>query len=107
MIDVAFAQAAAPAQGAPPWAVLGQLLPFLLVFLIFYFLVIRPQSKRQRETQKMLENLKKGDRVLTSGGIYGDVVDVKKDTAVLKVADTVKMEFTKQSIVGVQPKSED
>jgi preprotein translocase subunit YajC len=111
MIDVAGAQTAGAAEQAPMLVTFLQFLPLVLVFLIFYFLVIRPQSAKQRAVQKMIENLKKGDRVLTSGGIYGDVVDVKQDSAILKVGDSpkgdgIKMEFTKQSIVGVQSKTE-
>jgi preprotein translocase subunit YajC len=73
---------------------------------IFYFLIIRPQQKRQKETQKMLESVRKGDRVLTSGGIFGTVVGTKDDVVVLKVSDEVKVEFTKSSIVQVKERGE-
>ncbi len=72
--------------------------PIILIFVIFYFLLIRPQQKRQKEHQKMVESLRKGDRVLTSGGIYGVVVGVKDNVVVLKIAENVKVEFAKSSV---------
>jgi preprotein translocase subunit YajC len=80
------------------------LLPFVLIFGIFYFLVIRPQSKRQREVAKMLDSLKQGDRVLTSGGLFGTVIGVKENVAVLKIADQVKVEVAKSAITTVVEK---
>ena len=68
------------------------------MFAIFYFLLIRPQQTKQKQHQKMLESVKKGDRVLTSGGIYGSVVGVKENVVVLKIADNVKVEFAKSAI---------
>ena len=74
------------------------LLPIVLIFVIFYFLLIRPQQKRSKEHQKMLESITKGDRVLTSGGMYGVVVGIDADKVVLKVAENVKVEFAKSAI---------
>jgi preprotein translocase subunit YajC len=102
MMDVAYAQAGGAAQGGGPLVMFFQFLPLILVFVIFYFLVLRPQSKRQKELQKMIGELKRGDRVVTAGGIYGEVADVKDATVMLRIADNIKVEFTKQSIVGVQ-----
>ncbi|MEK7316595.1 MAG: preprotein translocase subunit YajC, partial [Candidatus Eisenbacteria bacterium] len=73
---------------------------------IFYFMIIRPQQKRQKETEAMLASVKKGDRVLTTGGIYGTVVGTKDDVVVLKVTDEVKMEFSRASIVQVKERGE-
>lgn len=81
------------------------LLPFVLIFAIFYFLVIRPQAKRQRETVKMLEALKQGDRVVTSGGLFGTVASVKDNVVVLKVADQVRVEVAKSAVTAVVEKS--
>ena len=103
MIDVLFAQAAG-AQAGGPMTLLLQFLPFILVIVIFYFLLIRPQSQRQKALREMVEKMAKGDRVVTSGGLYGEVVDVKEKTVILKVADNVKMEFTKQSVVSMESK---
>ncbi len=74
---------------------------FGLVILIFYFLIIRPQNKKQKDAKKMLEALKKGDRVVSIGGIRGTVVSVKDQTVVLKVDDNTKLEFTKSAISTV------
>ena len=74
---------------------------------IFYFMIIRPQQKKQKETEAMLQAISKGDRVLTTGGVLGTVVGTKTDdVVVLKVADDVKMEFSKQSIVRVLERGE-
>jgi len=101
--------------GAPPQqgggaaggsgSLLFTLLPFVLIFAIFYFLVIRPQAKRQKETVKMLDSLKQGDRVVTSGGLFGTVAGVKDNVVVLKVADQVRVEVTKSAITAVVEKS--
>ena len=77
------------------------LLPFALIFFIFYFLVIRPQSKRQKALVAMIDSLKQGDRVLTSGGLYGTVMAMKDNIAVLKIADQVKIEVAKSAITAV------
>ncbi len=108
MLDVAFAQAAAP-PGAPTQA--DQMLHMVSILAItvgiFYFLIIRPQQRKQKETEAMLSSIKKGDRVLTSGGLYGTVIGkgAKDDVVVLKVADDVKMEFSKAAIVQVVERS--
>jgi preprotein translocase subunit YajC len=80
---------------------LTMILPFGLIILVFYFLIIRPQNKKQKETQRMLSALKKNDRAVTAGGIRGTVVSVKEDTVVMKVDDNVKIEFSKSSITNI------
>ncbi|HEY7728315.1 MAG TPA: preprotein translocase subunit YajC [Candidatus Eisenbacteria bacterium] len=107
MIDVAFAQA--PSAGPPPSGgeqFLFTFAPLIAIAFIFYFMIIRPQHRKQKETERMLAGIKKGDRVLTSGGIFGTVVGTKDEIVVLKVADDVKVEFNRQSIVRVQARSE-
>lgn len=74
---------------------------FGLIILVFYFMIIRPQNKKQKETQKMLDNLKKGDKVTTVGGIRGTVTNVKEDVIVLKVDDNTTIEFNKSAIASV------
>jgi preprotein translocase subunit YajC len=76
-------------------------LPIILIFVIFYFLLIRPQQKKQKEHQSMLDRISKGDRVVTSGGLFGTVVGVKDNIVVLKIAEDVKAEFAKSSISGI------
>ena len=80
---------------------LTMILPFGLIILVFYFLIIRPQNKKQKETQRMLSALKKNDRAVTSGGIRGTVVSVKEETVVMKVDDNVKIEVSKSSISNI------
>ena len=74
---------------------------FGLVILIFYFLIIRPQNKKQKKTKKMLSALKKGDKVVSIGGVHGTVVAVKEQSTVVKVDDNTKLEFSKSAISSV------
>ena len=92
--------APSPGQGqASGWI---QLLPVVVVVAIFYFLMWRPTQKRQRDVQRMLENLKSGDKVVTSGGVLGTVVAVDRNVVQLRVADKVKIDVTKSSVVALQ-----
>ncbi len=84
---------------------LFNLLPIILIFIIFYFLLIRPQKKTQDEHKKMVANLKKNDEVITSGGIHGTIVNVKDSTVVLRVDDNVKIEVQKSSISVMKRKA--
>ena len=78
---------------------IGSSLIFLLfMFAIFYFLLIRPQQKKQKEHRQMLQNLKRGDRVLTSGGIYGTIVKIRNDIIHLEVSDQVRLRVNKSAI---------
>lgn len=98
----ALAQAGAPAAGpAGPMVLVAQFAPFVLVFAIMYFLMIRPQQQRAAELGKVQSGLAKGDRVLTQAGIYGTVVGVDGDKVVLRVDDNVKLEFQRSTIVGL------
>jgi preprotein translocase subunit YajC len=91
--------AADPGMGAG----LVQLLPFVLIFGIFYFLLILPQQRQRRKIQDMLSNLKTGDRVLTSGGVYGTIVGFKDANVVqLQVAQQVKLEVARSAITALQ-----
>lgn len=101
MIDIAYAAGAPPGGAGGPFGQISTFLPLILMFAVFYFLLIRPQQKRKRETQEMLSNLKKGDRVLTTGGIYGTVVQLSGNTVLLKIADQVKVEIARGHITGI------
>jgi len=82
---------------------LVQLLPFVLIFGIFYFLLILPQQRQRRKVQDMLANLKTGDRVITSGGIYGTIVDFRDSNVVqLQVASQVKIDVARSAIASLQ-----
>ena len=100
----AFAQigGAGAAPGGNPMISTGlMLLQFLPIFLIIYLLIIRPQQKRQKDLDKMLKAMKQGDKVLTSGGIYGTIVRIEDARTIVKVADDVKLEMAKSAIVQV------
>ena len=97
-----FAQAAAGSGDPAPPSPGGMMVPMVAVFVIMYFLVIRPQNKRQKQLQEMVSNLKTGDRVVTNGGIHGQVANVKDgQTLVLKIADNVKIEVEKSAIATI------
>jgi preprotein translocase subunit YajC len=83
-----------------------QLAPLFLIFVLFYVLLIVPMRKRQKATQQMVENLKKGDRVITSGGLYGEIAAVIGATVLLKVADNVRVKVAKSAISGLEPEGE-
>ena len=74
------------------------LIPFIFIFIIFYFLLIRPQKTKEQEHRKMLEKLDKNDEVVTSGGIHGTIVNVKEKSVVLRIDDNVKIEIEKSCI---------
>jgi preprotein translocase subunit YajC len=83
-----------------------QLVPMFLIFGIFYFLVIQPEKKKQKEHQIMLSNLKNKDEVVTSSGIHGTVVNVKERTVVLRLDENVRVEFEKDAITTIVKKAE-
>ena len=85
------------ATGSP----LMTIIMFGLIFVIFYFFIIRPQNKKQKETEKMIAALKKGDKVITIGGIHGVVATTKEATVVVKVDDGTKIEFSRSAIASV------
>ena len=90
------------AQGGNP---ILSFLPFILIIVVMYFLMIRPQQKKQKEHQRMLEQLKKGDNVITSGGIHGKVAGFTDEnkTVIIKVDDNVKLNIDKSFITTVKP----
>ena len=108
MLEVAYAQTAqAAAEGPSGFEQMLHMVALLSITVgIVYFMIIRPQKKRQKETEAMLGSIRKGDRVLTTGGLYGTVIGSKDDIVVLKVSEDVKMEFSKQSIVQIKERGE-
>ena len=94
------------AGGAASSPITSLLLPLLAMVAIFYLLLIRPQSKKQKEHQEMLKNLKKGDKVITTGGLYGEVVKVTDRDVILEVADKMHLRFTVGAIATVREKEE-
>lgn len=91
--------------GAPANPIYIQMIPFVLIILIFYFLILRPQQKRQKAMHKMIEGLRKGDRVLTGGGMYGTIFSIKDDSVLIEVSKDVRVEFSKSAITAIVPGS--
>jgi|SRR5574344_1403547 preprotein translocase subunit YajC len=93
--------AAAPAGGAAganQGGMMSMLLPMILIFVVFYFFMIRPQNKKQKEIQKARAALKVGDKVITSGGIYGKIREVKDDSFVIEIAENVRIRVEKSAV---------
>lgn len=82
-------------------SLISVLIPFILVFVIFYLLIIMPSRKKQKKHQQMVEQLKPGDKIITSGGIYGTVMGVQKDRIELKIASNVKVDITKSAVAAI------
>ena len=97
----------APQGEATPGSTLMSFLPLVAIIAIFYFLILRPQNKKQKETQKMLSALKKGDRVVTIGGIHGVIQSVKETTVIIKVDENTKLEFNRGAISTVSSQAKE
>jgi len=95
------------AAGGGGTQLITMLVTFGLIIVVFYFLVIRPQNKKQKDAKKMLQSIKKGDRVVTIGGMHGFVESVKEDAVVLKVDDNVKLKFSKSAVSQVLERKEE
>lgn len=94
---------APPAGGATPNPFV-QLVPLVLIFVVFYFFMIRPQQKKQKERESLLNDIKRGDRVVTIGGIHGTVagIETEKKTVLVQVADNVKIKFERSAIANIE-----
>jgi len=98
---MAFGQVPAPTAGATPAAPQNTLLgfmPLILIFVIFYFLLILPQQKKQKKQQAMIDALKPGDEVVTLGGLFGKIVEVKAETFVLEIANNTKVKISRAAV---------
>jgi preprotein translocase subunit YajC len=98
--DTGGAPAAAPSAG--PGGMVVSFLPFVLIFVVFYFLLILPQQRKQKKHKALLEALKKGDRVLTTGGLLGTVAALNKDVVTIQVADNVRVKVRREYIAELQ-----
>lgn len=101
MIPILAFQGGAASQS--PWLVM---VPYLFIAVIFYFLLIAPMRKRQKALSQMVEGLKKGDRIVTNGGIYGEIASVDGDAVILKIADNVRIKLAKSAIAGLEKEGE-
>ncbi|MCP9440692.1 MAG: preprotein translocase subunit YajC [Nitrospira sp.] len=110
MESIAWAQgtgaSGAGAGGQGPGGLLS-LVPFILIFIIFYFLLIRPQQKKQKEQKALIDALKKGDKVVTTSGIWGTVTNLGKQTVTLQIADNTRIKIQRDSIARLRGEDED
>jgi preprotein translocase subunit YajC len=95
--------AGGPQQGAGPGMMIGYM---AIIFALFYFMMIRPQAKKEKERKKLLESIKSGDRIMFCGGMIGLVATVKEQTCVVKIADNVKVEVARGAILRILDKDE-
>lgn len=98
MFNIAFAADAAPA--ASPQAGIIQFVPLILIFVVFYFLLIRPQQKKAKDHQAFLQALKKGDQVVTSGGLHGEITGLTDTIVTLQIADNLRVKVSRPYILG-------
>jgi preprotein translocase subunit YajC len=102
MQSVAWAQGIGGGSASSTYSTILSLLPFALIFVIFYFLVIRPQQTRAKQQKELREALKKGDKVVTASGIWGTVTNLGKETVTLQIADTAKIRIQRDQIARVR-----
>jgi preprotein translocase subunit YajC len=100
------AQTATDGTGQPAPNPLVQFMPIILIFVVMYMLLIRPQQKKNKEHQELVKKLKAGDRVVTAGGVHGVISAVKDRSVMVQVAENVVMEFSRTSIVTVNPEAQ-
>lgn len=98
--DLAYAMGPQPG-GSGGGSTLWSFLPIILIFVVFYFLLIRPQQKRAKDHRTLLENIKTGEYVLTSGGIYGRITGIKDNIVTLEISDKVRVKINRGNIAGI------
>jgi preprotein translocase subunit YajC len=103
MIDTAYAMAGPAGQGGGDLNTLMGFAPMILIFVVFYFLLIRPQQKKAKDHRTMLENLKKGDAIITNGGLFGKVTALSDQVVTLEIADKVRVRVSRAHIAGLAP----
>ena len=105
IVNTALFALMAPQQGGSGGSMVSTLIFFALIFVIFYFMILRPQQKRAKERQKLLDSIKKGDKIVTSGGLHGKVIGIDEKTVLIEVADNVKIKFERAAIASVTRES--
>lgn len=98
MIGTAYAMGQSGAATQAPGGVFAQFIPIVIMFVIIYFLLIRPQQKKMKEHKEMMGNLKKGDKIVTSGGVYGTITSVAETTINLEIADKIEIKLDKACV---------
>jgi len=97
---------APPQGGSGDGGLMSTIIMFALIIGIFYFLILRPQQKRQKEREKLLESVKKGDKVITGGGLHGTVSGVEEKTLLIQVSENVKMKFERSAVTTIVKESD-
>ena len=103
LVSSAYAMGATAADGGQPNAI-ASLLPFALMFVVLYLLILRPQMKKQKDQQRLIDELEKKDAIVTSGGIHGVIENIRDDILVVKIADNVKIEVSRAAVSKVKNK---
>jgi len=101
VVDIAYAANGAGGAESPLWTMV---LPMVLMVAVFYFLLIRPQQQKAKEHRALLDSLKRGDRVITAGGLIGEIVAINDQILTLEIADRVRVEVSKPYVTGYAPK---
>lgn len=101
MIDLAYAMGAGGAAGGEAGGGIMGFLPLIAIIVVFYFLLIRPQQKKAKDHQQLLGTLREGDKIVTSGGIYGTIVKVEENTFIVEIADRVRIKILKSHVGNV------
>jgi len=102
-LETLLAMAPPPNGGSGGGSMYSTIIMFGAIFLIFYFMIIRPQQKRAKEREKLLSNLQKGDKVVTSAGLHGTIVFIDEKTVLLQVSDNVKLKYERSAIATIIP----
>ncbi len=105
MLGIAFAMGQGGAEAAQGAGGFTSFIPLILMFVIFYFLLIRPQQKKTKEHREMITNLRKGDRVITTGGIYGRITGMDENRVTLEISDKVRIKLVRGNIAGLDQPS--
>lgn len=101
MVSIAYAMGQGGAAGPGAQGGFASFVPLILMFVIFYFLLIRPQQKKQKEHQEMIRNLKKGDRIMMNGGIYGRITSLDESTLTVEIADKVRVKVNRGYVASL------
>ena len=101
MINTAYAMGQLGGSGGAAGGGFGAFVPIILMFVIFYFLLIRPQQKKAKEHQEMITGLKKGDKVITSGGIHGQITSLDETTVTIEIAEKVRIKVTRGTLASL------
>ncbi|MBE9542332.1 MAG: preprotein translocase subunit YajC [Proteobacteria bacterium] len=106
MFNLVYAMGTGGTGGGTGGGGLGAFLPLIIIFAIFYFLLIRPQQKKSKQHKQLLTDLKKGDKVVSSGGLHGVITGLSDDVVTVEISPKVRVKITRGSIAGVIRKSE-